>query len=126
MFEDDGTSAWLYLTGANSEQPMADCWIYNRIAPPDPSEIKQYQNGPPPACTGYASAADTVIDTNPPEVSFVWSKSGNDVSVRVNGVILGFISSQLTGGYSRRLLQNGPWGRTWNQAIFTGLFGLQD
>jgi len=126
VFDDDGTSAWLYLTRPNSEQPMCDCWIYNHITPPDPSEVSNYHSGPPPACVGYADANDTFADTAPPDVSFVWSKSGNDVAVRINGVIMGFIAAQLSAGYSRLLLQNGPWGRVWNQAIYASLFGEDD
>ncbi|MFC1759348.1 hypothetical protein ACFL2H_11385, partial [Planctomycetota bacterium] len=34
IFEDSGTSAWLYLTEPDTEKPSADAWVYNRIPAP--------------------------------------------------------------------------------------------
>jgi hypothetical protein len=62
VFDDDGISAWLYLTRPNSEEPVRDCWLYNRIAPPPYSEIDRYRGGQPPAPAGYAAVADTFTD----------------------------------------------------------------
>jgi len=45
VLEDDGTSAWLYLTEANSQKPFADAWIYNRIAAPSTKEISAFRDG---------------------------------------------------------------------------------
>lgn len=36
VFEDDGTSAWLYLTAPDEMRPAADCWLYNRVPAPAP------------------------------------------------------------------------------------------
>jgi hypothetical protein len=126
IFEDNGVSAWLYLTRPHSLQPECDCWIYNRIAPPNPSEVKNYHGGPPPACAGYADAADTFTDPAHAEMSFIWSKTGNDVAVKINGRVLSFISSQLTAGYSKLLLRDGPWGRIWKESIYSALFDIDD
>jgi hypothetical protein len=93
VFDDDGTSAWLYLTAPN---------------------------------TVDADAEDIYTTPGLPEVSFLWSKSGNDVAVCINGLVLAFISAQLSAGYSRLVLQNGPWGRVWNDAIYESLFDQSD
>ena len=39
VLEDDGNSAWLYLTEPNGERPCADAWVYDRIAPPSREEL---------------------------------------------------------------------------------------
>ena len=33
-FEDDGTSAWLYLSAPGTTAVVADAWAYNRVPPP--------------------------------------------------------------------------------------------
>ena len=43
VFEDDDTSAWLYLSGANDRKPIADVWVHNRISAPLTSEIENYR-----------------------------------------------------------------------------------
>lgn len=48
VFEDNGKSAWLYLTGRGSEKPAADAWVYNRIAAPRPEEVESFRPSPPP------------------------------------------------------------------------------
>ena len=52
-FEDDGTSAWLYLSEPNTQRPTVDAWVYNRISAPPTSEIKNYRGG----CLLYTSDA---------------------------------------------------------------------
>jgi len=34
VLEDDGISVWLYIAEAASRKPLADAWVYNRIAAP--------------------------------------------------------------------------------------------
>jgi hypothetical protein len=53
-FEDDGTLAWLYLSGPGTTAPIADAWVCNRVSPPAASEVGSYRPGPPPAAEGYA------------------------------------------------------------------------
>src|SRR5579872_4950990 len=122
IVEDDGSSAWLYLTRPDSLQPVCDCWIYNRISPPDPGKIDLYRGGPPPACIGFADANDVYATAEGPTIHLVWSASGEDVAVFVDGIVLAFASAQLSSGYAKLLLRSGPWGRTWNQTMYDVLF----
>jgi hypothetical protein len=122
VFEDDGISAWLYLTKGGTPDIAGDCWLYNRVPAPPPSEIDNYRDGPPPAFEGFTTDDDVYTEPALPAIEFVWSKTGNDVAAKVNGIILGFVSSSLSSGYSRRLLKDGPWGRVWNERIFEALF----
>ena len=51
VFEDDGNSAWLYLTEPNTRRPVADALVYNRIAPPRCEEVESFRPSPPPAAS---------------------------------------------------------------------------
>ena len=73
VLEDDGTSAWLYMTEPDSRKPVADAWIYNRVAAPPADAIKSYRGGPPPAVQGYASEVALCEEPSSHEWSFVWS-----------------------------------------------------
>jgi hypothetical protein len=55
VLEDNGTSAWLYLTEPDSRTPVADAWVYNRIPAPSTKKILSYRGGPAPAAIGYTS-----------------------------------------------------------------------
>ena len=85
VLEDDGTSAWLYMTEPDSRKPVADAWVYNRIAAPPAEAIKSYRGGPPPAAQGYASKAALCEDPSSHEWSFLWSEEGESVAVVRDG-----------------------------------------
>lgn len=125
VFEDDGTSAWLYLTRPAALQPVADCWVYNRIPAPPASEIGQYSGGPPPACREVAIDPAPYGGQYPPQVEFLWSTDGESVAVCVNGVATAFIAGSQD-GYCRNLLRTGPWGSPWDYRLFAGLFPSND
>jgi hypothetical protein len=122
IFEDDGVSAWLYLTEPDVKRPVADCGVYNRIAAPPNSDIERYRGGPPPACVGYAGLDARYSGTEPPEVCFRWSQDGEGVAVEVDGAPLGFVAPGTTRGVSRHLVRTGPWGNHWDEALFRRLF----
>ncbi len=46
ILEDNGTSAWLYLTEPCKPGPAADAWVYNRVEPPWRDEVRAYRDGP--------------------------------------------------------------------------------
>lgn len=122
VFEDDGVSGWLYLTIPNEQNPIADCWIYNRIQAPDPAEIEKYQDGPPPASSEYAGHAALVRDITEFQVQFVWSIDGNAVALIVDGVPMGYVLADRRGEHSKNLRKSGPWGEVFNQVEFEILF----
>lgn len=122
VMEDDGTSAWLYLTEPETRKPVGDAWVYNRIPAPPTSEIKSYRGGPPPAAIGYAS--DTALCDSPfeHEWSFIWASDGHAVAVAKQGVPVACIVADQKGGYSRELIKDGPWGHVWSDAEFKRVF----
>ena len=122
VLEDDGKSAWLYLTESNSRKPAADAWVYNRIAAPPTEAIKSYRGGPPPAAQGYASETALCDDPAAHEWSFVWSSDGEAVAVVKDGEPVAFVVLGQKGGYSRALTKDGPWGHPWSDELFRSKF----
>lgn len=122
VFEDDGVSAWLYLTAPESKKPSADAWVYNRIAAPPTKDISAYRGGPPPAAAGYASETAQCDSPHEFEWSFQWSDDGHSVAMRKNGRVVAFIVTDEKRRYSRELVKDGPWGRPWSDTVFQQAF----
>ncbi len=122
IFEDDGVSGWLYLTEPDSSKPIADCWIYNRIAAPPSSEIKKYRGGPPPASSEFAGSEALIDDANQSDMKFVWSQGGESVAFLMNGKAVGFIVTGVRQGFSRKLKKTGPWGHAWDPRRYKSAF----
>jgi hypothetical protein len=123
VLEDDGTSAWLYISEPDTRKPIGDAWVYNRIAAPPAEAIKSYRGGPPPAAQGYASEGALCEDPSSNEWSFVWSPDGESVAVAKDGEPVAFIIGGQKGGYSRELVKDGPWGHPWSEKLFRSKFG---
>lgn len=123
-FEDDGTTGYLYLTEPESRKVARDCWLYNRIPAPDPSEIKHYRGSPPPAAKGHAGPDAQLATPSEEAVSFLWSSDGNSVCAMIDGEPVGFLilGEPGHGGYSRHLIKEGPWGKPWNEGRFREVF----
>jgi len=122
VFEDDGTSAWLYLTEPDMRKPVADAWVYNRILAPPTKEIQSYRGGPPPAAIGYASERALCHRPADHEWHFIWSPDGESVAIEKDGVPVACIVAAQKPGYSRELIKNGPWGNTWSEELFERTF----
>ena len=122
VLEDDGTSAWLYLTEPDSRKPVADAWVYNRIAPPLAKEIEQYRGGPPPAAEGYVTDAAQCLCPRDHDWTFFWSSDGEAVTVSKDGEPVAFIVNGQRRGYSRELVKDGPWGHPWSDDLFERTF----
>lgn len=122
FFEDDGTSAWLYLTLPDSPELVADCWVYNRIPAPPIADLPKYKGGPPPACAGYAGPGAQHRGARREDIELIWAPEGEAVAVTVDGELYGFLTLGTRGGFSRHLAQDGPWGHPWDDALFLQLF----
>jgi hypothetical protein len=58
VFEDDGTTGYLYLTEPNGSKIAKDCWVYNQIPAPEPSEIQSRLGGLP--CPSWSVVSRSV------------------------------------------------------------------
>lgn len=121
--EDDGTSAWLYLTEPNTRRVVADAWVYNRVAPPRPEEANSFRPTPPPAALGFAIARALCASPERHEWGFAWSDDGGSVAVTKDGQAVACIIAGNKRGYSRELVRDGPWGNAWSDAAFARAFG---
>jgi hypothetical protein len=122
FFEDDGQSAWLYLTEPDRTDIAGDCWIYNRIPAPDASEIAAFRPGPPPAACGFAGPEALVHDPEVSRIRLQWAEDGGAVALLVDGKPMGFLAAGESRGTSRNLARTGPWGNTWDQARYERFF----
>jgi hypothetical protein len=122
-FEDDGTSAWLYLSEVNSPRIVADAWVYNRVAAPPVSRINSYRPQPPPAAEGYAGPEALCSDPTIHLWSLLWSEDGHSVAVLRDGLALALIARASRKGYCRFLVRSGPWGLMWDAGLFRDIMG---
>ena len=122
-FEDDGTSAWLYLSAQDTPRVIADAWAFNRVPAPPVSRVASYRPGPPPAAEGYAGPGALCAEPSAYEWSLLWSADGESVAVLRDGVALALIARAGRPGYSRLLAKSGPWGQVWDEALFREVMG---
>ena len=122
ILEDDGLSAWLYLTESGSPTPTADCWIYNRTLDSETLEKSAMFKAPPPASSEYVGESSVIIS---PDISFfqlVWSRDGNSVAFFDKNILMGFIAAGEQRGYSRNLIKSGAWGNILDCDLHKSLF----
>jgi hypothetical protein len=123
VFEDDGTSAWLYLTEPGYRKPALDVWVYNRIEAPPTSAIEAYRGGPPPAAQGYVSNSALCQSPEAHQWTFTWSSDGESVAALKDDKPVACVVAGSKFGYSRELIADGPWGRPWSDDVFRSTFG---
>ena len=119
VFEDDGTSAWLYLTAAQTRKPIADIWIYNRIPAPHANEIAGYRGGPPPAAIGFADDSTICDAPHDYEWTLDWHLRGECVVLHRDRIAIAMLAASDRRGWCRNLLRNGPWGNVWSDDLYS-------
>lgn len=122
VLEDDGLSAWLYLTKPNSEQPAADCWIYNRIESPESAESYASRGIALPASSEVVGDDALMHPENSSGFRLVWSRDGESVALFSGKLLMGFIAAGQRRGYSRNLRKSGAWGNTLDEALYNVAF----
>lgn len=121
VFEDDGTSGWLYLCDDKDRAPIADVWIHNRIIAPPRSEIEKYRGSPPPAACGYSDDSTICHDPDKHDWTFAWREDGNAVVIHRDGIPMAMLVASDRRGWSRNLLRNGPWGNVWDERHYCAI-----
>jgi hypothetical protein len=125
VLEDDGLSAWLYLTGPDSEKPAADCWVYNRIPNPEPAESYLSRGVAPPAPSEYAGEGALLISPDESSFRLAWSKDGESVALFDGHILIGFIASGHERGFSRNLEKAGAWGNPLDEDVYKSVFASE-
>lgn len=108
VFEDDGTSGWLYLTAPDEHRLVADAWVYNRVAPPE--NVKSTRPRPPPLIARFAAEGAVVTEPTRSVWRFRWSADGEAVALERDGTLVALIARGRKRGYSLHISAECSWG----------------
>ncbi len=122
VFEDDGLSAWLYLTEPNSEKLIADCWIYNCVSDIEPTENYLSRGVAPPAPLEFVRDDTLTSLSETSSFRFAWSDDGESVALFDGNILLGFIVSGQKRGFSRNVRKDGAWGNLLDEDLYEKTF----
>ncbi|HLW67198.1 MAG TPA: hypothetical protein VKS79_17930 [Gemmataceae bacterium] len=125
--DDDGCSAWLYLTepaadSATSAPIAADAFVFNHGNPIDPERVQEYRGTQPPLCVGFASTEAICSAPGKFSWSLLWSDDGESVAVLRDDAPLAFILNGEKRGYSKAIEKVGPYGNPWSKELFERTF----
>ena len=127
VFEDDGTSAWLYLTVPDEPRPVADVFVYNRH-PPAEQVADSDRSRPPPIVKRFAAPGAVVGAPERSVWGFRWSADGESVALERDGIIVAFIPSGQRRGFSSGIIAQCAWGAPLSEAngLDAGALSLVD
>jgi hypothetical protein len=114
--DEEPHSVWLYLS--NGDKIISDCLLANLIEPADAIIKPENRDSPPPVLRQHLTSVAPSETPRDEDLRFIWSKSGKDVAVSIDGIDVGFIVAGEKRGYSRALCQVGPWGNPWSGDLF--------
>ncbi|MEM7344495.1 MAG: hypothetical protein AAF485_09635 [Chloroflexota bacterium] len=124
ILEDNGTSAWLYLTPASGIGIEKDVLVYSPIEPLDQLNKEDIQAGNPPILIKSAASEAAVIpETNADDFYVVWSQDGESVAVIYKNAPIAMIISTEKYGYSKSLSKASFFGNPWDEARYQSIFG---
>lgn len=123
IIEENGTSAWLYLTPTSGRGIDRDAFIYSPIEPADKLNIEDIKNGDTPILTkSIASESAVITSIGEAELSFKWSQDGHSVAVVYKNDVIAFISGTEKNSYSKALLKESFFGKPWDQNVYQATF----
>jgi hypothetical protein len=116
--EDDGYSAWLYLTSQSKYVVIADCFVYSRVELPDFRVMPLGKSGPPLLLRQFASP--TAVQRSVPEdaLRVQFSSDGNSAVVSLRGEPWAFVTYDQKHGYSKSLSVAGQFGYPWDEQLY--------
>ncbi len=120
VIEDDGRVAWLYLTEPDTRKPVADCWLYNRVA--TPPQFDSVRGQPPVVPQTHAGTGATLQPPVRESVRLRWSPGGESVAVFFDAELIGFVVQGQKRGFSRHIRVSGPFGSVLDRELFQRVF----
>ncbi|MFX0060908.1 MAG: hypothetical protein ACFFC7_01835 [Candidatus Hermodarchaeota archaeon] len=122
VFEEDEIVGWLYLTAPNSEQPVADVFVYTLTEPISEASVDRLKSengrGPPPLSREYANELSVRTNVTEDDLSFEWSRDGESICLLIHTRPVAMIIKNKKRGYSVGLAYSGPYGEPWNAELF--------
>ncbi len=123
ILEDNGNSAWLYLTPKSGEGIDKDAFAYSPVEPVNELNEIEIAKGNPPILTKKLASQDAVIDSaHKTDFSFKWSSNGESVAVLYKGKAIAMIHEEHQRGFSNALSQTSGFGEPWNQKLYSREF----
>lgn len=124
ILEDNGYSAWLYLTETGTQKPEKDAFVYSPVKPIEKLNIEEIkQKGTPPILTKeLATKSAVIINAKSSDFKLVWAADGESVSVLYRGVPMAMIVKETERGYSASINKKGFFGLPWDTLIYDKYF----
>lgn len=123
ILEDNGSSAWLYLTPAGGEGIEKDAFAYSPVRPHEELDREAIEAGNPPILIRKYASERAVIES-PEEHSFrlVWSSDGESVALLYKGDPIAMVVSGYEKGFSVALVSKSGFGQAWDQSVYETAF----
>jgi hypothetical protein len=132
VFEDDGRSAWLYLTEPAGDEstyaPIAgDAFLFNHADPVEPAFVKACarRGEQPPISIGLATSDAVCQQPSRWNWLLLWSDDGESVAVLRNSEPIAFIRRGEKHGYCKAVAKRGAFGHPWSQCLFDKEFSTR-
>ena len=116
--EDDGFSAWLYLTGQSKYEIIATAFVYSRVELPKFRIMPFGENGLPLLIREYATSVAVQPSVPADSLRLDFSSDGNSAVVLLRVEPWTFITYDQERGYSKSLSVAGPFGRPWDEQLY--------
>lgn len=127
IFEDNGSSAWLYLASAKNHDVEKDAFVYSPQTPRKELNRSGMKDGEPPILIQeYASENAVVRIDDENDLSIVWSDNGKSLSLFYGAEVLAAIYEDDEQGYSKALSVRCGFGKPWSDDKFAEHFGELD
>lgn len=120
--EDDGYSAWLYLTSQSKYEVIATAFVYSRVELPGFRVAPLGKNGPPLLLRQFATSVAVQRSVAEESLRIEFSADGNSALVLLSGEPWALVIYDQKHGYSKSLSVAGPFGFPWDEQIYHKYF----
>lgn len=119
ILEDNGSSAWLYLTSKEGKGIEKDAFAYSPIKPMDELNKAEIASGSPPVLIKRIASSEAVIEAiEEKKFEFKWSTTGESVALIYKNKPFAMIHAEFPRGFSRALTKESGFGNPWNQDAY--------
>jgi len=123
ILEDNGNSAWLYLTPKSGEGIEKVAFAYSPIEPTDELNKEEIAKGNPPVLYKKLASLDAVIDSaKEVDFTFKWSSNGESITLLYKDKPIAMIHEEYQRGFSIALSEQSGFGEPWNQKVYSSEF----
>jgi hypothetical protein len=116
--EDDGYSAWLYLTSQSKHEVIATAFVYSRVELPEFRVAPLGKSGPPLLLRQFATSVAVQRSVAAEDLRIKFSADGNSAIVFLRGEPWTLVLYDQEHGYSKSLSVAGPFGNPWDEQIY--------